>query len=140
MQIVFLTGRVGGDAETRSAGNGEVTSFNLAVDQGWGERKTTNWFRVSIWGDRGRKLAGHILKGNKLAVTGELSIGEYNGKPQYEVRASECDPFMGGPSPRQTDGQQGAPSHSGNAQAHEPDLADDVPFASCDPTLERRVS
>jgi single-strand DNA-binding protein len=101
MQLIFLTGRVGGDAETRTAGNGEVTSFNLAVDQGWGERKTTNWFRVSIWGDRGRKLAGHILKGNKLAVSGELSIGEYNGKPQYEVRASEVDPFMGGPSPRQ---------------------------------------
>lgn len=102
MQLIFLTGRVGGDAETRTAGNGEVTSFNLAVDQGWGERKTTNWFRVSIWGDRGRKLAGHILKGNKVAVSGELSIGEYNGKPQYEVRASEVDPFMGGPSPRQT--------------------------------------
>lgn len=101
MQMIFLTGRVGGDAETRTAGNGEVTSFNLAVDQGWGERKMTNWFRVSIWGDRGRKIAGHILKGNKLAVTGEFSIGEYNGKPQYEVRAHECDPFMGGASPRQ---------------------------------------
>jgi single-strand DNA-binding protein len=109
MQMIFLTGRVGGDAETRTAGSGEVTSFNLAVDQGWGERKSTNWFRVSIWGDRGRKLAGHILKGNKLAVTGELSIGEYNGKPQYEVRAHEVDPWMGnGSSPRND--QQSAPA------------------------------
>ncbi len=115
MQLIFLTGRVGGDAETRTAGNGEVTSFNLAVDQGWGERKTTNWFRVSIWGDRGRKLAGHILKGNKLVVSGELEIGEYQGKAQYNVRAAEVDPFMGGPSPRQT-------------QPATADLDDNVPF------------
>lgn len=119
MQIVMLTGRVGGDAEIRTAGSGEVTSFSLAVDQGWGERKSTNWFRVSIWGDRGRKIAGHILKGNKLAVTGELEIGEYQGKPQFNVRASEIDPFMGA-----------KPSHDAAPQAQPAmaDLDDDVPF------------
>lgn len=139
MQQIVLSGRVGGDAEVRQAGGSEVTSFNLAVDQGWGERKTTNWYRVSIWGDRGRKLAGHILKGNKLVVSGELSIGEYNGKPQYEVRANEVDPFMGGPSPRVADGSQGAPQSRGNPD-FETDLSDDVPFATCDPSLEWRVS
>ena len=134
MQTVFLTGRVGGDAEVRTAGNGEVTSFNLAVDQGWGERKATNWYRVSIWGDRGRKLAGHITKGNKIAVTGELEIGEYNGKPQYNVRAAEVDPFM---APK---GSQGAPQQPvSNAQTYEHDLADDVPFASADFAMEGRV-
>ena len=138
MQIIMLTGRVGGDAETRQAGSGEVTSFNLAVDQGWGERKTTNWYRVSIWGDRGRKLAGHILKGNKLAVTGEFSIGEYNGKAQYEVRENEVDPFMGGASPRQ-DGSQGASQQpAGNMQAMA-DLDDDVPFMVSSPDMEGRV-
>jgi single-strand DNA-binding protein len=120
MQIITLTGRVGQDAEIRTTNNGEVTGFSLAVDQGWGERKTTNWFRVSIWGDRGRKLSGHILKGNKLAVVGELTIGEYNGKPQFDVRASEVDPFLGGASPRQE-----APAQTQPAMA---DLDDDVPF------------
>jgi single-strand DNA-binding protein len=119
MQIITLSGRIGGDAETRTAGNGEVTSFSLAVDQGWGERKSTNWYRVSIWGDRGRKLAGHILKGNKLVVTGEFMIGEYQGKPQYEVRAHEVDPFMGAPSPRQAAPQQEPASA---------DLEDGIPF------------
>ena len=135
MQLITLTGRVGGDAETRTAGSGEVTSFNLAVDQGWGERKTTNWFRVSIWRDRGRKLAGHILKGNKLAVTGEFTIGDYNGKPQYEVRAHEVDPFMGGPSPRQQGGYSGSyngdpATNSSGGTGGQPaeDLSDSVPF------------
>lgn len=134
MQTVFLTGRIGGDAEIRSAGSGEVTSFSLAVDQGWGDKKQTNWFRVSIWGDRGRKLAGHIVKGGKCAVTGELEIGEYNGKPQYNVRAAEIDPFMGQRTP---DGSQGAPQQRQPAPAG--DLDDDVPFVSCDPALEWRV-
>jgi single-strand DNA-binding protein len=124
MQLIMLTGRVGGDAETRTAGTSEVTSFNLAVDQGWGERKSTNWYRVSIWGDRGRKLAGHILKGNKLAVTGEFSIGEYNGKAQYEVRAHEVDPFMGGPSPRHEASEQRSPATA----SFDNDLDSEVPF------------
>lgn len=130
MQIVFLTGRIGGDAEVRQAGNGEVTSFNLAVDQGWGERKTTNWFRVSIWGDRGRKLAGHILKGNKLAVTGELEVGEYNGKTQLNVRASEVDPFMGAKNDRPAATDGGRANHGFNHGLNNvsDDLSDEVPF------------
>lgn len=140
MQIITLTGRVGNDAEIRTTNNSEVTGFSLAVDQGWGERKTTNWFRVSIWGERGRKLAGHILKGNKVCVVGELEIGEYNGKPQFNVRAAEIDPFMGGPSPRQGDGSQGAPQQpTSNPLAFE-DMDSDVPFARCDTALEHRVS
>lgn len=124
MQIITLSGRVGGDAEVRQAGSNEVTSFNLAVDQGWGERKATNWFRVSIWGDRGRKLAGHILKGNKLVVSGELEIGEYNGKPQFNVRAHDCDPWMSkGETPRGE--QQGLPRVEANPEF---DDLDSVPF------------
>ena len=34
MQFISITGRVGGDAETRQAGSGTVTNFNCAVDQG----------------------------------------------------------------------------------------------------------
>jgi single-strand DNA-binding protein len=114
MQILFITGRIGGDAETRSAGSGKVTNFNVAVDQGYGTDKQTNWFRVSIWGERGSKLAQYIKKGEKVAVTGELTIGEYNGKPQYEIRASDIDCFM---------------SSKGGDKAQQQTLEDsDVPF------------
>jgi single-strand DNA-binding protein len=120
MQFISITGRVGGDAETRQAGDNTVTNFNCAVDQGWGDNKQTNWFRIAIWGSRGSKLQQYIVKGDKVAVTGELVIGEYNGKPQYEIRAADVDCFMSGkqasantPAPRQ-------PAHA--------DLDDDVPF------------
>jgi single-strand DNA-binding protein len=122
MQNISITGRVGGNAEIRQAGSGTVTSFNCAVDQGWGERKQTNWFRVSIWGDRGAKLAPYIIKGDKVAVTGELVIGEYNGKPQYEIRSHDVDCFMA-----KRDGSQGGSSQR-SAPTHDTDLDDDVPF------------
>ena len=117
MQTITITGRVGGQPETRTVGNSEVTNFSCAVDQGWGDRKRTNWFRVAIWGDRGAKLAPYINKGEKVAVTGELEIGEYNGKPQYEIRANDVDCFMAGKGDG-AESKQPAPA----------DVDDDVPF------------
>ena len=132
MQFISITGRVGGDAETRQAGQSNVTNFNCAVDQGWGDNKQTNWFRVAIWGDRGGKLQPYIKKGEKVAVTGELVIGEYNGKPQYEIRAADVDCFMAGK-------QQGGGGSAPRSEMATADLDDDVPFMSCDPALESRV-
>ena len=124
MQFITVTGRVGGNAETRVAGKSDVTNFNCAVDQGWGDNKTTNWFRVAIWGERGGKLAPYIIKGQKVAVTGELVIGEYNGKPQYGIRAADVDCFM-----QSKDAQTGGATTSRrNEPAHDVDLDDDVPF------------
>lgn len=128
MQFITITGRVGGAAETRQAGSNNVTNFNCAVDQGWGDNKQTNWFRVAIWGDRGSKLAPYINKGEKVTVTGELVIGEYNGKPQYEIRAADVDCFMA----KKEQGASSAPTY-GTRQDHyaasEPaGLDDDVPF------------
>jgi len=44
-----------------------VANFNLAIDQGYGERKTTAWVRVSVYG----KLASameHLSKGDLVSV------------------------------------------------------------------------
>jgi single-strand DNA-binding protein len=124
MQFITITGRVGADAETRTAGSSNVTNFNCAVDQGWGDSKTTNWFRVAIWGERGSKLQQYISKGDKVAVTGELLIGEYNGKPQYEIRAADVDCFMSGKKEGGQSERKPAPANA----AFDTDLDDDVPF------------
>ena len=102
MQSIFITGRLGKDAELRSTQNGDqVCSFNLAVDQGWGDRKTTNWFRVSYWGKRGAGIQPYLLKGTQLAVQGDLEIGEWEGKPQFDVRANNVDLMGGRTEPKQ---------------------------------------
>lgn len=137
MQFITITGRVGSAAETRTVGSGTVTNFSLAVDQGWGDRKTTNWYRIAIWGDRGQKLSQYINKGEKITVTGELEIGEYNGKPQYEVRAADVDCFMAGKSEQGGGGSQ--PARPVAAPTDAMLDADDVPFVTNDPSLERWV-
>lgn len=89
MQVITITGYLSRDAEQRTTRDGTtITNLNVPVRQGFGEREQTNWFRVSVWGKRA-DFAAKFRKGEFIAVTGDLTIGEYDGKPQYEIRASD---------------------------------------------------
>ncbi len=96
MNTIFFTGNVGKDAEVRTVNGTDVCNFNVAVRQGFSRDARSEWYRVAVWGQRANQIAGHIKKGGKVAVVGELTIGEYNGKPQFDVRAHEVDPWCGG--------------------------------------------
>lgn len=131
MQSVTIAGRVGRDAETRPTNSGSVTSFTVAVDQRNGRDKTTNWWRVSLWGQRGEKLAQYIRKGDNITVTGEFSLGEYEGKAQLNVNANDVA-LQGGKSEREENPFVNAAAaqvqrQSDNAAAFD-DLDDQVPF------------
>ena len=135
MQIITVAGKLGRDAELRSAGNDQVCSFSVAVDQRNGRDKSTNWWRVSLWGKRGEALAQYLTKGASVTVSGEFSLTEYEGKPQLNIRASEIA-LQGGKSDGAPagDGSRGAPSQTGRqANANAADIDDDmsdIPFAS----------
>jgi single-strand DNA-binding protein len=94
MKNVTILGNVGKTPETREAGSGTVTGFSMAVSDGWGDKKTTIWFDVSVWGKRGEVIANNVNKGDKLCVTGDLSTREYNGKTYLTVNASDFS-FVG---------------------------------------------
>ncbi len=130
MQHITISGRIGKDAETRQAGNGDVTSFNVAVDQGYGQNKTSNWFRVNVWGKKGVGAAPYLLKGGVVTVVGELEISEYNGKPQYQINASNFT--LPTNSQRQDSGRQGSnpepDPRKSQSNGFRDDLDDDVPF------------
>lgn len=128
MQIITITGNVGKDAEQRTTQGGDtVTSFSVGVRQGWGDRASTNWYRCSVWGKRGDTVRDHLRKGMKVTVNGELSIGEYNGKPQFDVRCYDQDWQPSGERQAQPRQQGGGGMQSGGFGD---DLDDDVPFAS----------
>lgn len=92
MQIIHISGFLSRDPEVRSTRNGDdICQLNVPVKQGWGEKEQTNWYRVQVWGKRAKSLADNLRKGVKVNVVGELSIGEYEGKPQYEIRAYDVD-------------------------------------------------
>lgn len=103
MQIIHFTGNLGRDPESRSTNSGDtVCSFSVAVKQGFGRDAKSEWFRCSVWGKRGETVNRFLRKGMKVTVAGELVIGEYNGKPQYDVRVIDVDwPFEADAAPRE---------------------------------------
>lgn len=125
MQTITIDGFLSKDAETRQAGGGNVTTWNVPVRQGFGDKEQTNWFRVSIWGKRA-DFASKAVKGDFIVATGALTIGEYNGKPQYEVNAADFT--LRSSAPRTPDGSRG------HAQTQpDDDLdGDEIPFARND--------
>ena len=85
-----IIGRLGRDAEpVKSAAGG--CSFSVACDQGFGEKKRTNWIRVTVWGKRGITLQSMLTKGTRVAVRGGLETREHEGKTYLELRADEVE-------------------------------------------------
>lgn len=118
MQIITLSGNIGSDAVLRSTNSGDqVLGFSVGVRQGFKEGAPTVWHRCSVWGKRAENLKDRLLKGVKVFVTGELTIGSYEGKPQYDVRVSDVDFVPRG------DGQQ-RQADAGSAF----DDSDEIPF------------
>ena len=135
MQIIHISGFLSRDPELRSTRNGDdVCQLNVPVKQGWGEKEQTNWFRVQVWGKRAKNLSETLRKGVKVNVVGELSIGEYDGKPQYEIRAFEVD-FPPAPKGERRDddslthrNQDGFGRRESPRQQSQDELEDQVPF------------
>lgn len=133
MQTITIAGKLGRDAELRRTQSDDaVCGFTVAVDVRQGREKTTNWWRVSLWGKRGEALAPYLLKGASVTVIGEFSLGDYEGKPQFNIRASEIA-LQGGRGEREPDGSRGAPAQTAKpATDWQDDLSDDIPFARND--------
>jgi single-strand DNA-binding protein len=117
-------GNLGGDAEMRDVNGTMVVNFNVANNVGWGDRKTTIWFRCAMWGKRGEAVVGYLTKGTKVVVHGELELREYQGsdgvtKLSPDVRVTNLD-FAGG-------GEHGDTKAEARPASRK-DLDDDLPF------------
>ena len=85
-KIMFI-GNLGRDPEMRYMPNGKpVTQFSVAVSHskpdgqgGWVD-EGTDWFRVSVFGDRAERAAEQFRKGMKVFVEGRLKTSEYVSK------------------------------------------------------------
>jgi len=119
------TGRVGRDAELRDAGNSKVLGFALAVDSGFGNNKQTLWFDCSLWGERGASLSQYIVKGQELAVTGEIGMAEKSGKMYLKLRVGDVTLIGGKPdASKQKPAPKPAPKAAPPADSDE----DPIPF------------
>jgi single-strand DNA-binding protein len=84
---IMIIGNLGRDPEMRYTPNGKaVTQFSVAVSHsrpdgqgGWID-DGTDWYRVSVFGDRADRAADQLRKGNKVFVEGRFKSREFEGK------------------------------------------------------------
>lgn len=129
MKIITIAGNVGKDAELRrTSGTGDpVLNFSVAVEDRSTKEKTTAWFDVSLWGKRAEALEQYVTKGTRVAVSGDLTRREYDGKTFLGVRADTVTLLGGG---NRDEGQRGGYDQSpdrGRAPARD-DLDGEIPF------------
>jgi single-strand DNA-binding protein len=82
---ITLVGALGADPTMRYLNDGTpVTAMSVAVSDGWGDKKSTIWFRVTAW----RKLADacneHLSKGSKVLVEGTMQHDEKGNPRTYQ--------------------------------------------------------
>ena len=70
-------GTVGRDAAMHGKGRNRVFTFSVAIERGWGDKRTTTWITFKCWVDsesekameRATKALDHIKKGDKVFVS-----------------------------------------------------------------------
>lgn len=137
MNKITATGRIAADAEVKFTQSGDaIAEFRLASDVGFGEKKTTNWFRCSIFGKRAEPLAPHLVKGTPVTVFGTLTLREWTNKEgtkqlSPDLRIDEIE-LQGGKKDGSQERQQAAPQRNsqGAQKTTFDDMSDDVPFAN----------
>jgi single-strand DNA-binding protein len=154
---VMIIGNLGADPEMRYTPSGRpVTQFNVAVNQSTKNQQTgewveaTDWFRVSVWGDRAERAAENLRKGNKVFVEGRFKTREFEGRdgqkrtsleitadsvvnlekrPREEGEGQFAAPAGAGPSGGGGGSSSGPPRGGGGGGAPMDDTEfDDLPF------------
>lgn len=96
MNIFSATGNLGKDCRKGNAGNTAVLNFSIGVKSGFGEREQTLWIDCSLFGKQAEsKLADYLVKGQQVAVSGELGTRLHEEKIYLTLRVNSID-LVGG--------------------------------------------
>jgi single-strand DNA-binding protein len=151
---VFIIGNLGRDPEMRYTPNGRaVTDFSVAVGHRARDPQTgnwaddgTDWYRVSVWGDRAERTAEQLRKGHRVFVEGRFRTREFEGRDGQKRISLEivADNVMslegrnagddagagsfGAPSGIQGGGESVRPTRSQAPATQRDDDFDDLPF------------
>lgn len=93
MNVWTGTARVVANAETRYAANGSaVCTVRLVADSGYGDRRKPLWMRGVLFGKRAEGgLVELLVKGQQLAISGELSMNEWENKDGIKQQSLEIN-------------------------------------------------
>jgi single-strand DNA-binding protein len=133
---ISIIGRLARDGEAKFLPNGTALfEFTVADSQGFGDKKTTNWFKCQLWGKQAEGgVTQYLVKGAQVAIFGELTIREFTNKEgakqlSPEVRVNKIE-LLGGKQEGQDQPkpQQAKPVQQAKPAADFSDFEDDVAF------------
>ena len=72
---INIVGRLSKDPESKTVGGGHsLCNLSIPVDVGYGEKKETTWYNVTVWGKQGEKAAQYLRKGSWVSISGEFKV------------------------------------------------------------------
>lgn len=87
MKCITIIGNLGANAVMRAASDGrQLMTFNVAVNQ---PNADPLWFNCI--GSMREKLFPFLVKGQTVAVVGDLSVGVYNGRIDLQLNVDKCE-------------------------------------------------
>ena len=128
---VTLEGNLGADLEIRALPSGkEIGTTSLAATTGYGDKKTTSWYRIALFGNYATAMAPSMVKGARVVVQGEISVREFqtnSGEKRTSVEIA-CR-SVSAPPAQQARPQQSAPVQQRQAAPETlDDFDDDINF------------
>lgn len=81
MNKIIITGNLTKQPEMRFTTNEKaVTTFDIANNEGFGDNKKTNYFKIVVWGKSAESCANYLDKGSKVLISGRLGNRSYEDK------------------------------------------------------------
>ena len=117
---ITIIGRLGRDPEIKQTKSGSnMCSMTVAVDSGFGNNKTTTWYRVSAFGKNAENSAKYLKKGSLICASGDLAVNEFEGKDgttklSLDITADKIV-FLSGRQEQTSNGGQSAPQNQTDA-------------------------
>jgi len=84
--------RAGKEPEARYNPDGKlVVSLSVASTEGYGDNKSTAWFRLSFWEKDAEFVNQYVKKGHLLFIKGRLNFDKTTGGPRIYKRRDGTD-------------------------------------------------
>lgn len=128
MNVLVIAGRLCNDAELKYTPAGKaMAKFSVAVDNGFGDKKTVDFFNCILWDKRGESLAKYLQKGAQVCVKGRFNSRKYDDKLYWTLTVEDIK-LMGSRAEKQQNKQaeQRKPSND-DVEIDEFDV-DEMPF------------
>lgn len=135
----IIMGRLTRDPELRATGSGKsVTSFTVAVENGYGDNKKTDFINCVAWNKTAEFVNKYFTKGMMIIVDGRISTRSWDGqdgKTHYATEITASEVSFGETKAARERNAATPPSEAGRQTAAAngfddvlDDVSDDLPF------------